>query len=703
MVALTNDERVRVATGQFETNKQAKELYAKLLKETKDEIKSLASKDTAEAKARITQLERTVSFVENAEKKIGTVKGIAGGLLTGATELAALPLDLVASVTGQPSFSKRALEEVSTAGIPTRPATKEQEVPFGAARGAVQIPLRTPFGTAVQSGAYALAGGVDETGMATGILGAGQLIQGLYQVTRAGLTAKQTRDLVKNLPENDQNTLATFMLRGQSGSDPQTAALIQRLKNNPATAEILNVLEDAAKRKTLSGMAPIATEGKIGEPIFNAVRQKLGALQYNITGKPIQDKFNRAKDVLGGAPSISIDETIKRMDDLIGEFRNVGTDSAIAAASALERSKGRMMTEFNGQMLPLTTVEKIQGNLSSFGKASGEENVFKDVARSDQQRIAAVVFGGLKQDLALGAKSANTDVRKASLYLGQARDSVEKGYTNYNNFVAQGLPEKLKNVNFNQLDDASFSDLFKGLSTDQRNKILPFIEAQAPEAVDRLRLSYYNKFLEGSTKKLDDGTFGIDFEKLTTKYNTLKPEERDILAFSLDTNAKEFSQRMDDATKFFRYNMKIRSVPEEGAPLSGEAIAKGQAVVGAGLGYQAAKGADVALRLFNDMASNLKDTDVLRILLTPEGKDFLKTAKMSPAGQETIKKLETLRARDIKLPDAALNLKRSFETLTAGGEENPNITLPEQTFSPVPLPDEEEKKQRYEPIPLPGQ
>ena len=239
-------------------------------------------------------------------------------------------------------------------------------------------------------------------------------------------------------------------------------------------------------------MAPIATEGKIGEPIFNAVRQKLGALQYNITGKPIQDKFNRAKDVLGGAPSISIDETIKRMDDLIGEFRNVGTDSAIAAASALERSKGRMMTEFNGQMLPLTTVEKIQGNLSSFGKASGEENVFKDVARSDQQRIAAVVFGGLKQDLALGAKSANTDVRKASLYLGQARDSVEKGYTNYNNFVAQGLPEKLRNVNFNQLDDANFSDLFKGLSTDQRNKILPFIEAQAPEAVDRLRLSYYN-------------------------------------------------------------------------------------------------------------------------------------------------------------------------------------------------------------------
>ncbi len=256
MAALTNDERVRVATGQFETNKQAKELYSKLLKETKDEIKSLESKNTAEAKARITQLERTVNFVENAEKKVGTGKGIVGGLLTGATELAALPLDIVAAITGQPSFSKRALEEVAAGGIPTRPATKEQEVPFGASRGAVQIPLRTPFGTAVQSGAYAVAGGADETGMATGILGAGQLIQGLYQVTRAGLTAKQTRDLVKNLPENDQNTLATFMLRGQSGSDPQTAALIQRLKNNPATAEILNVLEDAAKRKNTFWYGP---------------------------------------------------------------------------------------------------------------------------------------------------------------------------------------------------------------------------------------------------------------------------------------------------------------------------------------------------------------------------------------------------------------------------------------------------------------
>ncbi len=41
--------------------------------------------------------------------------------------------------------------------------------------------------------------------------------------------------------------------------------------------------------------------------------------------------------------------------------------------------------------------------------------------------------------------------------------------------------------------------------------------------------------------------------------------------YSLLVTSLQFAQRMDDATKFFRYNMKIRSVPEEGAPLSGEA------------------------------------------------------------------------------------------------------------------------------------
>lgn len=43
-IQLTNDERVRAALGQFETNKQAIDIYNKLLKETRQEIDKLKKK-----------------------------------------------------------------------------------------------------------------------------------------------------------------------------------------------------------------------------------------------------------------------------------------------------------------------------------------------------------------------------------------------------------------------------------------------------------------------------------------------------------------------------------------------------------------------------------------------------------------------------------------------------------------------------------
>jgi len=704
-MALTNEERYRAATGNFKTNAEARRVYDELLKETKNEITSLQKTDTADARQRVTALQRTEKFLETAKSNLGTGKAIAGGLMSGAIDIAAFPLDIVSTIIGGPSFGETAKKELTQRGLQILPGTIPAEKPttqevapyFGGARGAVQLPLRTPLGTALQMGAYTTAGAVDETGVATTTLAAGQLLQGLIQAGRMGLDAKQSRDLIKNLPPEEQNTLFQFMLRGQSGSDPQVAALIQRLKGNPQTAELITTLEEAAKRQTLSGVAPTTTPGPIATPIYSAIKQKLGTLQYNITGQPIQDKFKRAKDVLGEAPSVAIDNTVQRIDGLIAEFNNVGTDSALAAARSLERTKDRLMTDFLGQKVPVTTVEKLQGNLTSFGRATGEENVFKDVARSDQERIAAVVFGGLKQDLAIGTKSANTDVRKASIYLEQARSGVQKGYTDYNNFVAQGLPAKLKNVNLNELDDTKFLDIFKELTVDQRNKVLPILEAQAPEAVDRIRLSQYNKFLEGTTRQLDNGEFGVDFSKLVTKYNTLKPAEREMLAFSLGSNFNDFEKRMQDATKFFKYNMRIQGMPTEGPLVGAETVSKLEGAVGAAVDYSTAKGVGLGARLLNIFSTDLKDTDVLKILLTKEGKDFLQQAKLSPAGQKTLDSFDKLRATDIVLPQAAINLKRGFETLTQGAEQNPDLTLPEPTYEAVPT----EPTSQFKPVPLP--
>ena len=706
MADLTTDEAVKAFLGKFDSDKEAKTIYGKVLKQYNKELSTLSSLKSNEAQARKAELKQNIKKIEQSIDRLGTGKAIAGGIVAGGIDLLALPGDIAVGVTNflrdsniqLPSqIAKQSVAEEGLLGVrlPTmRGETAETQPAFGFSRGAVQLPLRTPFGTVAQSLVYGGAGAADETGTTTGVIAGGQLLAGLVQATRGGISAYQSKKIVDNLPPNERNILNDFMLRGQSGSDPQTAAIIQRLKANPETAELISVLEQGAKNKTLAGMAPIVTEGKIAEPAYNAIQQKLKTLQYNITGKPISSKFQRAKTILGDAPSISIDNTISNIDNLIAEFSAKGTDSAKAAVASLERTKSTLMTDFLGNKLPVTTVDKIQGNLSSFGaKAAGEENLLKDVARSDQERIAAVIFGGLKTDLSVATKSANTDVRKTAIILQDARTSVEKGYKQYNNFVAQGLPKDLRNVDLNQLDDAEFTKVFKGLTTDQRNRILPILEAQAPEAVERLRLSYYNNFLRGAQKKLSDGTFGIDFETLVTKYNTLKPEERDLLAFSLGTNSKEFTERMDDATKFFRYNMRIRGVPEQGEVLSGEQIAKGQAAVGAVTDYATAKAADVGLRLFNDLSSNLKDTDVLRLLITPEGKQFLKQAKLSPASEKTLNNLEKFKLSDTQLPASVLNLNRASQDFFSEQQqaltEQP-VTEQEDAFIVPPSSSEEE-------------
>lgn len=708
MAALTNDERVRAATGQFESNKQAQSIYSRLLKETKDEIETLKGERTPEAKQRIGQLEKTIKTVEIAQSNLGYLKAVGGGLLAGASDILGFPVDIAFQIAGKKAPTEAARELVAKEGLlgglvtlPSKATTEEVAPVFGGTRGLVQLPLRTPTGSIVQSAIYGTTGAVDQSGLATSAVGTAQLGQSLFQLGRLGLSAKQQKDLIQNLPPNQRSSLEDFLLRGQTGSDPQTAALIQQLKRSPQTAELINALEEGAKAKTLGGVAPVSTPGDIADPIYKAVQQRLGTLQYNITGKPIQDKFKRAKDVLGDAPSISIDKTVEKIDNLINEFNAVGTDSAKAAAASLQRSKDTLMTDFLNQKLPLTTVEKLQGNLTSFGSRAGEENIFKDVARSDQERIAAVVFSGLKEDLSIATKSANTDVRKASLYLEQARNSVQKGYTAYNDFLAQGLPDKLRNVNLNELDDVKLGDTFKTLTTAQRSKILPILEAQAPEALDRLRSRYYNDFIGSATRQLPDGTYGTDFKQIVDKYNKLDTGDKELLAFSLGSKAQDFEDRMKDATDFFRYNMKIGAVPSEGPLIAGQTQRAGQAAVGSIFGYQAAKTADVAMQLFNNMSSTLKDTDVLKILLTPQGKDFLKNAKLSPAGQKTLEGLETIKLADIPIPSSVINLKRGFDQLMA---EPPAATtdmvMPEQQFNPVPL-EEEPQTSQFAPVPLP--
>ena len=695
MARLTNDERVKAATGQFKTNKEAEDIYTRLLKETREEIESLKDSKTDEDKERVAALKDTVKYITSAKSNLGYLKAAGGGLFAGATEILSFPIDIAFQIAGYEAPSAVARRDVEQDGLffgattlPSRATTEEVAPVFGGARGVAQLPLRTPLGTGLQSLAYGGAGALDDTGMATTTLAGAQMLQGIYQLGKLGLSKKQQSDILKNLPENEKSRLGDLLLQGQTGSDPKIAELIKRLKASPETAEIVNALEEGAKQRTLAGTAPRATEGPIAGPVYQAIQQKLKTLNYNISGRPIQRKYDRARKLAGPDATFAIPGTIRKIDDLIADYAAAGGDSAEAAIRALEATKTRLTADG----FPVTTIDKIQGNLNSFGaRAAGEENLIKNVTLTDQRRIATAIFGGLKQDLATLTKpvAADPNIRKAALTLDQARSSVQKGYAAKNAFVAQGLPDKLKNIDPDSLDDDTLVNIFKGLSTNQRDKVLPILEGQAPDAVNRLRSRYYNDFLGSATRQLDDGTYGVDFKQLVDKYNTLDKADKELLAFSLGSNADEFGSRMKDATDFFRYNMKITgNIPGQAIP--GQTERATQAAIGSVAGYQVAKGADVAMQLFNRVSSGLSDTDVLKILVTPQGKDFLKNAKLSPASQKTLQGLETIKLAQIPIPQATINLQRGLTDLLSAPPSEEEITLPEQSFEALP-PDEEEE------------
>ena len=709
---LTQQEAIAAFRGRFDTIDEAKTVYAKVRKMYEDELEKLKGDDSANAKLKASEIKTRIAEVDRATGKLGKGKAVVGGIATGAIDIASFIPDIAiagANLFGAdiPALSDVTKQYLSEKGrnIPIgRPLTKEEEAAFGYARGAVQLPTRTLKGTLAQSGLYSVAGGVDTSGLSTSVLASLQTITGIAQGVKAGYGSYKARDIINSLPEQDQSNLKAFLLKGQTSGDPKIAALIKQLKANPETAEIINTLERGAKDQTLKGVSPMFTEGPIAVPIAKAIQQRVNALQYKISGDPVKKQFSRAKEILGDNPSIDITSTLDNLNSLKENFARQGTDSAAAAVKAIDKIQNTIMSDFQGRKIGLTTVDKIQANLSAFGKkAAGEENLLSGVTISDQERVAAAVFGGLKTDLDLATKVGNTDVRKAALILRGARNDVKKGYQEYNAFIAQGLPEKLRNMTLDQLDDTKFTDIFKGLTPDQRKTVLPILEAQAPEAVNRLRAAYYKDFLQPAHKKLADGTYGYDFESIVKKYNTMDDTQRELLSFSLGSNMKDFDERMKDATNFFRYNMKVQPKGQAGG-LAGEDISKAEAGVGSVGGYQAAKATGVILRAYNGLTQGLSDTDVLKILLTPEGKSFLKTANLSPTSTKTLESLDKLKGVDaaVKITGGALNLSRGVNDMLASEDKQQELGVqpPVKAEDPFVIPadvpaDKEEEKDPF--------
>jgi hypothetical protein len=519
--------------------------------------------------------------------------------------------------------------------------TPETALAFGAGQGAATSMFGGPVVTAIGATTGAIDERIFEGAPVTSLVTAlGALGYGGVRGISNYRDAKSFNKFLEQLGPAESNRLRQFMVSGQESKDPLIAGTINKLRNNPKFAEFFTELEKGATKKVLSGMTPEAKEGKIAEPVYNAYKEQIARLYDGMFGKGVSTKFEKATQ-LAGDRTIPVNQTADKIDKLIQDFSAVGTDSSKASIAYLERFKTRLLgtPDSVGYLPKETTIQKLQGNLSSFGaEAAGQEGMLRNVAKNDQQAIAKALFGSLKDDLGIASKTTtDKQLKAATNLLESARNDVKNGYEELNKFRARGLPKVFKDKEIYEFADEDLIKAFKGLNAKELQQTRAILEVENPDALARVQKNIYEDFVSTSRNTLPDNTSGVDLQKLVARYNSLPKNEQETLAFALGSNSKEFGERMADAQRFFNYSMKSGGVLPSGQV--NPAIASEAAFASTGGSYTGGKVGGVTARLFNYFKGELNDDQVFKLLLTPEGKDFLKSSSLSPNAAKNLEKL----------------------------------------------------------------
>jgi hypothetical protein len=464
--------------------------------------------------------------------------------------------------------------------------------------------------------------------------------------------------LPEDMPELERNALKRFMLTGQGSDNGIVAAAMQKLETKPEFAEMLKKLREGATEQTLTGMRPEGgklTKEQAGTGLVQTIQNKLDGLKQTIDSSVLDAKgvslYDKAKGYGGGKAIVEPTKTIANIDKLISEFQAKNTPDAESAVKALEAMKARLTSAsiVNPEQVAFAavggpaetttkrTIEQVQGVLSEFGKkASQGDTLIKDLSISSEQRISAAIFGGMKDDIKSSLRTVtDPNDRKALTLLVEARDKTAEAAGRYNDAIAQGMPAFLKDVNPQSLDFPTLTAQYEKLTPQQRASVRQWVGSTDPEVLKQFDRQVYTNFLD----KARDADGMVDLGKLTSLWNSTKTADRDAVVTALGVNAGEFTARMRDATAF---NNRIRVAQPTAETNAVNAIAPPAArLAGATLGYGAHQGvmltADVAKQLLDK--TKLTDDQLMKLLLSNEGADFLKTQKLTPGSAELLDKL----------------------------------------------------------------
>jgi hypothetical protein len=633
---------------------------------------------TKEAQLRQQFQDLNKQFAVASSGTAGSVgRGLMGGIYQGGTEFNRQGARLALPLATMPAQLAQAMTNFKFGRPVTEPQSQEQLVPFRAGQGVGTLAtgLLTPGNTgksiALGAGLTAADIGIESQGGPQSLASAAYLLQllgrGGWKGMQAWREGRKFEDLMKNLPtdmpELERNALKRFMLTGQGADNGIVAAAMQKLETKPEFAEMLKKLREGATEQTLSGMRPETgklTKEESATGLVQTVKNKLDGLKETVSSSVFSPKaislYDKAKGYGGERGIVDPTNTVTRIDDLIKQYREKDSDSAKRAVEVLTGMKEKLTAQrmvdptqaavLMAGGLPETTnkltVGKVQGMLSEWGKkASAGDTIIKDLAVSDEQKISATIFGGLKDDIRASIGSS-TDVKdKAALrLLEEARERTSTAATKYNDAVAQGLPAFLKDKNPASLTFTTLVPEYEKLDKNQRSTVRQWMGDTNPEVLKQFDRQVYTNFLD----KARDDTGLVDLGKLTSLWNSTKPTDRDAVTTALGVNAGEFTARMRDASAF-NNRVRVAQPTAEGNVISDVAPPAAR-LAGATLGY----GAHQAVMLSSDVAkqlldkTKLTDDQLMKLFLSPEGADFLKTQKLTPGSAELLDKLTKVTA-----------------------------------------------------------
>lgn len=669
-----------MATGRPQTNAEAQRLITQQMDAVRPLLRqAMASGDKAaiqkysDEMTRLDRMMRATAEINVAGVNIpigqygaGLQSGISG-MFTAIPDIATAGVNLFRPAGEQLMSPGEAASKYL--GIQNEPASDQSAYAFRVAQGAGSsaIPgtgkagLLTGTGLGAADVAVAQATGLPE-GLASGAYAIGNLTRAGWKGIKDFKESRKFDKFVKdNIPAEQQNAFKEFMLRGQGSDSPIVAAAIQKLRSNPEYAELFAKFDQAASDFATRGMAPttrVTSKQEATEAIATRVQRELDGLkqQRSEAGGRI---FDQAKGYGADNPLVDPTTTIKNIDDLIGRYSSKSTPNADRAVQVLQSIKDRLTSgnvlnpeqaAFAGvagtvQTTPKRNIDQIQGVLSEFGKkASAGDSLIKDLAISDEKIISAAIFGGMKDDVNNALKTASGSDLTALKLLNLGRKQVKDASDKYNDTIAQGMPAFLKDQPLSAL---SYEDLFnnyKGLNEYQRAKVRSYVGNTDQEALNFLDRNIFQDFVKSAQGKNDSGVLTTDLEKLATNWKSLNDNDRAALVTALGTNAKEFDQRMNDALVFTR-KMKVTQPSQADQALVDSQLQRGlSATAGAAGGYQIAKGVDVTLSAMNELLrkQGLTDEQLMRILLTPEGANFLRQGSLTGASAKTLEALTNI-------------------------------------------------------------